>query len=244
VDEREWLTSTDPPAMLFFLRDSGQLIRRKARLFAVACCRRVWRLLADPRSRRAVEAAELFADRRVRGTALAAAYAAGRQAFLSLIPHQQPAGWEALAAMAAYGAASRKVAEAMLQTPGGAVQAVVSRRYPGPADPGPGGRRLRRQEYKAQAALLRDLFGPLPFRAVAVAPSLLRWHGGTVRKLALAAYREQSLPAGTLDNARLAVLADAIEDAGCTDEELLGHLRGPGAHVRGCFALDLLLGRK
>jgi hypothetical protein len=40
------------------------------------------------------------------------------------------------------------------------------------------------------------------------------------------------------------VLADALEEAGCGDEEILGHLRGPGPHVRACWVLDLLLGRR
>jgi hypothetical protein len=50
--------------------------------------------------------------------------------------------------------------------------------------------------------------------------------------------------AGRLDPTRLAVLADALEEAGCADAELLGHLRGPGLHVRGCWAVDSLLGRQ
>jgi hypothetical protein len=50
-----------------------------------------------------------------------------------------------------------------------------------------------------------------------------------------------SLP-GHLDAARLAVLADMLEEPGCTDPQLLGHLRGPGAHVRGCHVLDAVLG--
>ena len=61
--------------------------------------------------------------------------------------------------------------------------------------------------------------------------------------LAHAAYDERTLPSGHLDPARLAVLSDALEDAGCTDAAVLGHLRGPGPHVRGCHVLDLLLGR-
>src|SRR5947207_2031219 len=62
MDAAEWVTSTDPQAMLAFLRDSGKLTERKARLFAVACCRRVWHLLADEPSRAAVEVGERYAD--------------------------------------------------------------------------------------------------------------------------------------------------------------------------------------
>ena len=49
---------------------------------------------------------------------------------------------------------------------------------------------------------------------------------------------------GHLDLALLGVLAKALEEAGCQDQDILGHLRGPGPHVRGCFALDLILGRE
>jgi hypothetical protein len=51
------------------------------------------------------------------------------------------------------------------------------------------------------------------------------------------------MPEGLLDGTRLAILADALEETGCADEELLGHLRGPGPHVRGCWPIDLLLGK-
>ncbi|MCI0456355.1 MAG: hypothetical protein L0Z62_05185 [Gemmataceae bacterium] len=91
-------------------------------------------------------------------------------------------------------------------------------------------------------SLLRDLFGN-PFRPVAVDPSWLTWYGGTVLRLAQATYHERHLPEGTLDSPRLAVLADALEEAGCTDADILGHLRGPGPHVRGCWVIDLLLGK-
>ena len=62
--------------------------------------------------------------------------------------------------------------------------------------------------------------------------------------LAQAAYDERELPAGTLDTARLGVLADALEESGCDQADLLAHLRGPGPHVRGCWAVDLLLGKE
>jgi hypothetical protein len=78
---------------------------------------------------------------------------------------------------------------------------------------------------------------------VAAEPAWTRWNGGVALRLAEAAYEERSLPRGTLDADRLAVLADALEEAGCADPDLLGHLRGPGPHVRGCWALDLVLGK-
>jgi hypothetical protein len=67
---------------------------------------------------------------------------------------------------------------------------------------------------------------------------------GLVTALAQSAYDERLLPSSELDPANLAVLADALEDAGCTEAAMLDHLRGPGPHVRGCWALDLLLGKE
>jgi hypothetical protein len=46
-----------------------------------------------------------------------------------------------------------------------------------------------------------------------------------------------------LNAGRLAVLADMLEEAGCCDPQLLAHLRGPGPHVRGCFAVEAVLGK-
>jgi hypothetical protein len=92
----------------------------------------------------------------------------------------------------------------------------------------------------ARVEILRDLFGN-PFRPVAL---LSAWQTPDVRSLAQAAYDHRGLPGGTLDGARLAVLADALEEAGCTDRALLDHLRGPGPHVRGCWAVDLLLAKE
>ena len=88
-----------------------------------------------------------------------------------------------------------------------------------------------------QAALVRDLFGNI-FHPVNLAPA---WRTPTAISLARAASEKRNLPSGELDPDRLAVLADALEDAGCTNLDLLGHLRGPGPHVRGCWPVDLLL---
>jgi hypothetical protein len=106
----------------------------------------------------------------------------------------------------------------------------------------PSAAQARDAERAAQSRLLRCVFGPLPFRDVAIDPCLRARDDGLVTKLARAAYEDRSLPAGTLNAARLAVLADAVEDAGLTDAEVLGHLRSGGPHVRGCWAVDAVLG--
>jgi hypothetical protein len=92
-------------------------------------------------------------------------------------------------------------------------------------------------EKTAQAAMVRDLFGN-PFRPKpAVDPSWLAWNGGTVAKLAAAIYDGRRF-------ADLPILADALEDAGCADADILAHCRGGGEHVRGCWVVDLLTGRQ
>lgn len=100
---------------------------------------------------------------------------------------------------------------------------------------------VRDAERLAQADLFRDVFLN-PFRSTpSIDPAWLAWSDGTVRKLAEAAYRDGAHPGETLDTVRLAILADALEEAGCTNADMLGHCRHPGEHVRGCWALDLLL---
>ena len=87
---------------------------------------------------------------------------------------------------------------------------------------------------------LRDIFGN-PFHPVAAAPA---WLTPTVLAQAQVIYDDHTLPAGILDNTRLAVLGDALENAGCEDAEILNHCRRPGEHVRGCWVIDLLLGKE
>ena len=94
-------------------------------------------------------------------------------------------------------------------------------------------------ELQHQAVLFRDIFGN-PFRPVSIPPAC---RTPTVTALAAAAYEEHSLPSGELYKARLAVLADALEEAGCDDADILNHCRGEGPHVRGCWVVDLLLGQ-
>jgi hypothetical protein len=90
-----------------------------------------------------------------------------------------------------------------------------------------------------KADLIREFFGN-PFRPSTLDRSRLM---PLVVSLAEAAYEERHLPSGQLDAARLAVLSDALEESGCADIDLLAHLRSPGPHVRGCWAVDLVLGK-
>jgi hypothetical protein len=97
------------------------------------------------------------------------------------------------------------------------------------------------EERRVLRTFFLDIFGN-PFRPVIISPAVLAWNDAVVVRLAQAAYDERYLPSGTLDNGRLAVLADALEEAGCMDTDILGHLRGSGPHIRGCWSVDLLLG--
>jgi hypothetical protein len=233
VTEEEWDRCEDPEAMLEFLR--GRASDRKLRLWAAACCRRVWTYLAAERARRAVEVSERYADGVARRGELIAAYgattgrshaelAAGWSAKLGKVRAPRTAAWFAAVA------SSPKV---------GPVERALGDRLDPPFQPPPEDVAAER---RCQSDLLRDLIGN-PFHPVTPDPACLVWHGGAVVKLAQSVYEERELPSGHLDAARLAVLADMLEGAGCADPDLLGHLRRPGPHVRGCFAVDAILGK-
>jgi hypothetical protein len=88
-------------------------------------------------------------------------------------------------------------------------------------------------ERLAQATLLRDIFGN-PFRPVAFSP---QWRTDTAVALARQLYESRDFGA-------MPILADALQDAGCDSADVLGHCRGEGPHVRGCWVVDLVLGKE
>jgi hypothetical protein len=169
--------------------------------------------------------AERYADAlasRDAGERAAAAAAAVAEAAERLAARAAAAGHEAPDPRAAD---ARRVAEGMLALVGGhpRVAAWVLRMM------------LKTQTGTFQAALLRDLLGN-PFRPAAVNPAWLDWQDGAPVRMAQAIY----------DGGRfgdLPVLADALEEAGCTDPDILGHCRGPGPHARGCWVVDALLAK-
>jgi hypothetical protein len=223
MDEATWLSGADPRQMLLFLR--GRVSERKMRLLICACCRRVWDLLGDDRSRRAVEVAERYADGLADGTELLGAKREANAAYLRARKQSGPAAFRLCGA-------AHLALQAVAQKP----------RFDPREDEFLRGAKERKEkvERTARSDLVRDLLGN-PFRPLVADPS---WRTPTITSLARSAHAERCLPAGTLETDRLAVLADALEEAGCVDTTIMTHLRWPGPHVRGCFVLDLLLGRK
>ncbi len=221
VTEAEWLACENPASVLEYLRE--RVADRKLRLFACGCCRAIWHLIDDGHCRQAVEIAERFADGQSTQRQVAAAYR------------------RASGATTAANKAAAMTCDALIGTSTAIEIAVCA------ADAVAFSARQPETAYEAetrnQARLWRELVGNPSRTGPAVDPAWLAWQGGAVTQLARAAHEERRLPEGTLDPARLAVLADALEDAGCADAELLGHLRGPGVHCRGCWALDLLLAK-
>ncbi len=248
MTEAEWLAATDPMPMFDFLR--GKFSDRKLRLFAVACCRRIGHLLADKRLDHAVEIAERFADGEVDASELfdvhvtAGIVAEERDpngaetnwAVGGPGPHQTSAAY--LAAMAVERASSR-FPIGMSRAESEAARLPPSRFLPGEdtvhsysaralANP-----QAILSEVSAQADLVRELFThafrPVEFDSL--------WLTPTAHALAFGIYDVKAFD-------RLPILADALQDAGCDSDELLNHLRQPGDHCRGCWAVDLVLAKQ
>ena len=84
-----------------------------------------------------------------------------------------------------------------------------------------------------ECALIRCVFGN-PFRSATFSPA---WRTDTAVSLARGMYESRNFGA-------MPILADALQDAGCDNADILDHCRGPGPHVRGCWAVDLVLGKE
>lgn len=217
--ETEWLGCVDPLKMLAF--QQGRASERQLRLLACGCCRLVWKELTTKRSRRAVEIGELYADNvavepeRVRVEFLAA------QAASEIAPKQM-AGFNFR-----YIGASRSTEEARRSMAREAV--AESDRFHAERI-----RFLYRDgEFGLEGvSLIRDIFGN-PFRLASVDPS---WLTSTVVQLAQGIYEDRAFD-------RLPILADALQDAGCDNVDILDHCRGQGPHVQGCWVVDIILSK-
>jgi hypothetical protein len=222
MTEQDWLEGANPARMVSFLRER-RVGDRKLRLFGCACCRRVWSLLPDDASRHAVEVAERFADKLARRKDMNNAHlACGKTPHnpaisVVRISTQMAAFWTSYSA--------RCLAPGYTSFDASQIQAYHA---------------ATELEGRSQVKLLHDIFGN-PFRPISVSRP---WQTPRVLSLSQALYDNRPLPSGTLDPEQLTVLADALEEAGCDNADILGHLRGPGPHTRGCWVVDLLLDRE
>jgi hypothetical protein len=215
MTEEQWLACADPRPLLEYLRPTAS--PRKLRLFAVGCCRLHGRAFFPRWSWPAVQAAERFADGDLSAADLRQVRA-DAQEVQQRQGRKNPFRYRPLAALATANGDAFNAA----------VRAAELAAFP------PEHHSVRHRIWARQAWLLREVFGN-PFRPPLVDAGWLSWDGGLVPRLAQSIYEGRTFE-------RLAVLGDALEDAGCDDAELLGHLRGGGEHYRGCWALDLLLG--
>jgi hypothetical protein len=228
MNEEDWLSCTDPTPMLRYLQEDRRPGERKLRLLACACCRQIWDLLPDSRSREAVQVAERYADGRATQRELARARASALKA---TGPGDRQPAW------AAYWAANVKAGGPLWNAFAAAAAAPAGQA----AREASFGQRAAWEKVQAasvrgQVALIREVIGN-PFRPFAVAHSWRAWHGGLVAHLAEGIYEERTFE-------DMPVLGDALEEAGCTDEAVLGHCRQARGHVRGCWVLDALLAKE
>lgn len=228
MTEQQWLVCTDPEHMLSFLGD--RLSRRKRLLFACGCVRRVWHLIEDSTCQRAVIVAERYAD----GLATEEERTEADEAVAQGDGRGTPYGPADLAATFSIIADGNFAdVDSVLRHP-----TINAARFVAKATG------TISKEIKCQSALLRDIAGN-PFHSLPLLDlTWLTWNENILRRLADAIYEDRLLPTGTLDAGRLAVVADALEEGGCDNEEILAHLRQQGvSHYRGCWVIDLLLNK-
>jgi hypothetical protein len=254
MTEAEWLASQNPRSMIRHLigpdalrvqvadeESNCRASERKLRLFTCACYYRICHLLPDPVARATVQTVEGFADGLV---SLADFSAAQRRAFVrcrelegrwrasrgarrdELRPTHEALGlaavviWGSAPSTAYYGSSTALHVLASLTNPGGGKGNVASKRR-------------SVTERVGQCRILRDIFGN-PFRPVTVDPA---WRTTTAVQLAQGMYDSRDFSA-------MPILADALQDAGCDNADILDHCRGAGPHVRGCWVVDLVLGKE
>jgi hypothetical protein len=228
MTEAEWLAwAIDPELMLKLLPTVGAVSDRKVRLFAVACCRHAMTAAnVRPRTEPFVDMAECFADGEATLTDLQN---------VRCHPARPDEHGRTNSALhhACMNAAETETGVVVADC--AALNAAWGATQPGtvmPDDNGISEARLVKEQAN-QCALLRDIFGN-PFRPVALDPA---WLTPTVTALAAQMYESR-------DFSPMPILADALQDAGCDSEDILEHCRGPGPHVRGCWVVDLVLGKE
>lgn len=230
MNEQSWDASTSPRDLLEALRAGGSA--RKLRLYAVACCRLLGALLHKPAYRTAVDVAEAFAD----GGAAEAMLAVAQEECMSAGPEHgfvnsqvQWAAWKVVWHTGNEWTQDPPALIAAIDS----TSAVLNVLYRGAHTASPDAVRTSVIAVTAaQTALVRCAFGN-PFRPVEFDPA---WRTSDAVALAQSMYNSRDFTA-------MPILADALQDAGCENEEVLTHCRAPGPHARGCWVVDGVLGK-
>jgi hypothetical protein len=214
MTEREWLSAPFDQDVLEYLQLARKTTPRKIRLFCCGLVRREIDWLRYPWGQRALELAERFADGQATKSEMSAAH---RDALKRIMRGALPETNEEERKISAVTKGATWAA-----SPNAWMAAQTFIRVP---------------EYRAgEDQYLRDVVGN-PFRRSKISPAWLAWNDGAVAKIAKGIYAERAFD-------RLPILADALEEASCSDAAILEHCRSAGPHVRGCWVVDLLLERK
>jgi hypothetical protein len=235
MTEKEWLETGDPLSLLLHLglMKPSPLSMRKLRLSACAFVAHIKDYLKDKRSLDALETAERFADGLSSEKEMRTAGRRAKAAYDTVFIHDQeasagsftrPLGAHAANLLAYIPHAEgelqkwrKRASDISLSVTYAAVEAGVDEL-------------VRLNVRMNQRNIIQDIFGN-PFRPVTLNPS---WLTSTVLALANGIYSEKAFD-------RMPILADALQDAGCDNEDILNHCRQAGEHCRGCFVVDLLL---
>jgi hypothetical protein len=247
----KWLDDDDFDFLFDFLDGMARPNERKLRLFAVGLCRSIWHLLGDENSRIAIEIAEAFADGNTTPESLRTVNARVESASLlawnrGRVVDENGARFiatkeDALASdipNLANTVTKEEFDEVGARDTVDVALCVVAHAAIPPQLWGTGmGDHLAQQatekECQRQLRVFRCVIGN-PFRPAQFDCAWLAWNGGTIPKIAQAIYDDRAFD-------RMPILADALEEAGCTNADMLDHCRSGGEHVRGCWVVDLLL---
>ncbi|VTR93254.1 Uncharacterized protein (Fragment) OS=uncultured bacterium PE=4 SV=1 [Gemmata massiliana] len=218
MTEAEWLACEDPEKLVNRAhRKKNLLTDRKFRLFAVACARAVWPRIASDNGRTAVEVAERYADDSATSHEVAVVLAAAIPSGGDEDSDDETSDdYKAGHALSAAVCTCFERKHFLYAATSAATAA---------SDP----QRAR----AGQCVMLRDIVGN-PFRPAAFSPS---WRTSTAITLAAQMYESRDFGA-------MPILADALQDAGCDNADVLDHCRSDGPHVRGCWVVDLVLGKE
>jgi hypothetical protein len=221
MTEAEWLVSDDPCSLLQIVRQSKPS-ERKVRLFNAAICRRFWDYLPEA-SQAILSESELIADGAVQKPSDDFELCKRANAVVAPFDRQYPRKQFPSAEVRIQRDAAVAVCYAVIPN-----ELFGAHGYFTDFDP---------LERRPQSQIVRDVFGN-PFRSLPiVGPFWLAWDDRTVPKIAQAIYDDRAFD-------RMPILADALEDSRCGNADILNHCRQPGEHVRGCWVVDLLLGKE